>query len=316
MFTKYLRRLEQLSRRQSQSCEVFKAVRAGLSLLLSLYLCSIMCIVPILSAGLTVTDVSILENGGFESGLSNWDLIESGDGTSASSGSFSHTGSYSLMLDLKPISMITETQIQGAYQAVSVQNLRGLSLQAWFLTPSCSLPRATMGRVVVQVEGIAVHYDTQATCGGWERITQNVTADFQSKLGSDGLHVFERQGQVSVLVALELVRSASDAMALSEYLSVYWDDVNATASIESGMSMNVTTLSTSTSVGFVETSSTAISSVLAPAPETALSTAAASPNHTGLLLVFLGFAFLSIPAAVFVGIAIILSKRRTPKGAS
>jgi hypothetical protein len=146
--------------------------RTGLSLLLTVYLCFVMWLAPMRlsrTEHAPVTGLSILENDGFESGLLNWGPIESGDRDTAVSGSVFHSGVNSLLLDLKPTSL-TNVQVEGASPSAWVDNLRALSFEARLLTPSRSFLVDNLGRIVVQVEGLTVNYDAQATYGGWIRM--------------------------------------------------------------------------------------------------------------------------------------------------
>jgi hypothetical protein len=282
-------------------------------MLLSVYLCFAMWFVPMQQGStnqLQATSLSILANGGFESGLLNWGLIDSGDGSTRVSGSFFHSGANSLMLDLNPTSMITKSQVQGAQQSATVQELRGLLFEAWFMTPLCSFLPGITGRVLIQVEGFAVHYDVDATCGVWKRLNRNVTADFQAEFGSDGQRLFQLDRPVSILVALELVRSAPDAMALAEYSSIYWDDVSATASIESATAMSSTATSTSTSEAIATRTSGTAGSATTSQLKTTLASQAGSLNWMGFIVVA-GLSMSSIMAVLTV--AAVISRRRAIK---
>jgi len=296
-----------------QRQEVSKLPRSAM--LLSVYLCFAVCLVPMQQGStnqLQATNVPVLANGGFESGLLNWVPIESGDGSTRVSSSFFHSGANSLQLDLMPTSMITEAQVQGAQQSAVVENTRVLSFEAWFMTPLCGFLPGITGRVLIRVEGFVVHYDAGATCGVWKRLNRNVTADFQAEFGPDGQRLFELGRPLSILVALELVRSAPDEMALSEYLSIYWDDVNATASIESTMatSETATTTFTSTSEAKATKASGATGSPTTPQLETTLLSPAGSLNWMGFDVVA-GLSVSSIMAVATV--AVVTFRRRAIK---
>ena len=210
---------------------------------------------------------SILENGDFESGLSGWQAIDSGIGQSAVSRFIRHLGNSSLLLDLRPTSMLLKADVQGVLQPISIQNLRGLVIEAWYFTRSCSFPEGSIGRLQVQVGNLTTRYDAPATCGTWLQIARNVTADFQSEFGEEGLVPFQQSEEIRIVVSLQLVRSGtSNAMALSEYVSIHWDDAKAIATIpiqstiETVESTTITTSETTTSVETGERTATVTSS--------------------------------------------------------
>ena len=211
--------------------------------------------------------VSIIHNGGFESGLWGWQVIDSGVGDSRTSKLVSHSGNYSLQLELWSTNMMTtDQQVQGVSQSATVENLTGLTVEAWYLTTSCQFPSGVEGQVIVQVENATIAYPTTTTCGEWEHFEANVIANNQSAQGVD---LFQRHGSASVVIALELVRSSPSA--LTQYWSMYWDDVNATAqtlqqtlqqtsaAISIASSNQTTVTSTETSVSTLTIATTQIS---------------------------------------------------------
>ena len=209
-----------------------------------------------------LVNVLELQNGDFEDGLSGWVVIDSGKGSSTLSSSISHSGSSSLQLDLRPTTSVTQAEIQGVSQHSSIENLRSLEAQAWFLTSSCAFPDGTTGRISVQVDQLGIEYNVNATCGAWQQIDLNVTMDFEARYGLGGLEPFQREGSVSLTFALQLVRSGANAMALAEYVSMNWDDVQLIASVPTTMSTELTTTSTTSMVSTTSMNSEASTSTV------------------------------------------------------
>lgn len=193
-------------------------------------------------------ETSILRNGDFENGLSFWQIIDSGSGASSTSAQIAHSGTSSLVLSLFPISSVASTQIQGILQRTLVRDLRGLGLTAWYLTTPCSLPAGSFGRLRLNIGGLSVNYELSGTCGKWQTITYNVTRDLELAYGLEGLSPFQQIGDVEISLSLELVRSGANAMALAEYVSMNWDDVELIALVPAVSIANATALTTSTTL--------------------------------------------------------------------
>jgi predicted RNA-binding Zn-ribbon protein involved in translation (DUF1610 family) len=178
-----------------------------------------------------LTEISLIQNGGFESGLAGWQKIDSGIGQSSVSHFVAHSGSSSLLTDLRPTSAVSATEVQGVFQKVSVRNLRDLTVTVYLLTAPCPLSAGTLARLIIQVGQLAVHYDAQGVCGNWQRLNPPLKTDFQSAFGSEGMQLFQLDNEVQIVITLELLRFGANYMALAEYVSANWDDVEVLASI-------------------------------------------------------------------------------------
>jgi len=222
------------------------------SALLFLLVSSLGLLAP-LAAQDGITKISVMQNGDFESGLSGWQKVDSGVGQSSVSKLVTRSGSFSLLLDLRPTSAVFDTEVQGAFQSTTVENLRNLELVAWALTAVCSFPEGVVGRLRVQVGELTLRYEVHGTCGTWRAINANVREDFQSAFGSQGSQLFEQNAEVPIIIALELVRAGANAMALAEYVALYWDDVEMIASIPV-QSTTIATAVANTSTSAEETS--------------------------------------------------------------
>jgi len=190
-------------------------------------------------------ETSILRNGDFERGLSFWQIIGSGSGASSTSSQIAHSGTSSLILSLFPISSVASTQTQGILQRTIVRDLRGLRITAWYLTTACSLPAGSVGRLRLNIGGLSVNYELNGTCGKWETIAYNVTRDLELAYGLEGLSPFQQIGDVEITLSLELIRSGANAMALAEYVSMNWDDVELIAFVPVTYIANATARTTS-----------------------------------------------------------------------
>ena len=187
--------------------------------------------------------IAVVSNGEFEQGLSGWQLIDSGVGNSRITSLVSHSGNQSLMIELLPTNMMTNVQIQGVEQSVSIKNLRDLTVEAWFRTTTCGFPSGVQGQLMVEVGSLAVNYAASATCGSWQQFQRDVMGDFRAMYGSSGVALFQRNGNVSVTIALELLRNTPDQ--IDEYWSMYWDDISASAQVMQEANAPASSLTTS-----------------------------------------------------------------------
>jgi len=221
-----------------------------------------------------LTEISILQNGGFELGLSGWGVVDSGIGESKISNSVYRSGASSLTLDMVPTTAIPKGDVQGVVQTVKVANARGIQIEAWYLTPACSFPDGTAGQLNVKVGQLSVHYPIDGTCGRWKNVTRNVKDDLQSTYGPNGLALFQQNGRVNITFALELLHT--NILPLYDYSSVNWDDVKVIAQVptqsevQSVTSSSVTTKLTSTTTEFAPqvNTTTAITTTVRTTPTT------------------------------------------------
>lgn len=222
-------------------------------------------------------ETSVLQNGGFEQGLTGWREVHGQGGAYGFSSSIVHSGSHSLVLGLRPSRPggIPSATVEGVSQSVSVLQLRGLKIEGWYHTGINT--NAAAVRLVVQVGELVVRYflfygpeitssttrDNQTLksilrpptlCPSWCSIAVDASSDFKDLFDParyDQVFLGDSSAQITVSLELLIYRT-NDA----QY--VFWDDVNATAQVLSLQS--TTTTSTSTLASGSEISSTVASS--------------------------------------------------------
>jgi hypothetical protein len=222
----------------------------------------------------STAEASVLQNGGFEEDLAGWEEVHGQGGSYGFSNSIVHSGSRALVLGLQPPRPGSNPGaiIEGVTQNVSVFQLRGLKVEAWYRTVINT--NAAAVRLVIQVGELTLRYylygpqisaattgDPQtlksiliatSLCPKWCQIQIHASSDFKDLFEAGKYaEVFLSDSPVQVTVSLELM---IDLTTDAQY--VLWDDVSATAQILSVQ--NATT--TSTSLPSITASSTAISS--------------------------------------------------------
>ena len=224
----------------------------------------------------STTEASVLQNGGFEEGLAGWEEVHGQGGSYSFSNSIVHSGSQSLVLGLHPPRPGSNPGaiVEGVSQTVSVFQLRGLKVEAWYQTVINT--NAAAVRLVVQIGELNVRYylfygpqissattgDTQtlksillalSLCPSWCSTEVDLGSDFKDLFDpSRYADVFLSDSSVQVTVSLELL-----VYLTNDVQSIFWDDVGATAQVPAVQ--NATT--TSTSLTSITASSTAFSSL-------------------------------------------------------
>jgi hypothetical protein len=196
------------------------------------------------------SEATILQNGGFEEGLARWEEIHGQAGSIGLSNSIAHSGFRSLVIELRPSKPggTPSAMVEGVFQNVTITKLRGLVIEAWYLT-QISTSNAAL-RLTVGLGDLSVRYylfygpDTAgatvgenqtvksllrkpALCIDWCSVTVDATSDFRQLFDSAKYdRVLLGSGSTQVTVSMELMISLTNS---AQY--VFWDDVNATAEI-------------------------------------------------------------------------------------
>lgn len=218
-----------------------------------------------------LTDTSIVQNGGFESGLDGWQQIQVAGGFLTLSNTLVHSGSAALGVSLPPprpgangLSPIVE----GVTQSSNVTNLRGLRVGAWYLLRTNTYLVAA--RVRVQVGLLTINYyavtspntvltnktNTRSVssppqnCAPWCQLQADVGADIRSNFEpAASASVFQSTGTIPIKIALEFILYGGTDRQI-----MYWDDVALTASIPSQITTTQTTTSATQTLVTVSTS--------------------------------------------------------------
>jgi len=224
----------------------------------------------------TFAEVQILQNGGFENGLTNWvSIASSGSGSIAISDANMHSGSSALTLTLFPPLPGTSplaAVVLGVEQTTSVYKLRDIRIDGWYQTRIDSTLAAA--RLRVQVSELAINYyvafgpNTRITnagtdttqnimisehgCQTWCEISRNIGDDFRSFFSSDKIAAsFNNAGSVPVTVALELL----GYIGMTDNQFIQWDDVQAVVSVPRQTTTTTSTAQQTTTEITVSTSS-------------------------------------------------------------
>jgi hypothetical protein len=184
--------------------------------------------------------VQVLQNDGFEAGLSDWQTIgREGQGSIAISSNIVHSGSGATMLTLLPPLPGTSqlvSIVQGVSQTVSVARLRDLTVLAWVHTQIDTT--LAYPRLVVTVGGLTIDY-VGGNCPGWCQMAANVGQDVRVQYGlGPWSSAFRNSDAIPVTTAVELVGQ----LPYEDDQFAFWDDIQAFAAVPSNMT--VTTSST------------------------------------------------------------------------
>jgi hypothetical protein len=291
-----------------------------------------------------VTQTEILSNGNFEQGLDSWQTLSQFIGTGAGGGTGSpsiaanaHSGSKSLQLNFEP-SMPggfqgTLSELIGVYQTVEIQQLRDLTVQAWFFMQQTGPVNA---RLRIQIGDLTVkYYVAQAQPDSsdnsrsrsfvlydiepyspqwrtWLQINRNVAEDFKTAFGLNGEALFESNGQEQITVSLELIGFVP-ANPTPSFQSMLWDDVSALAGVPSTASTQTQTTQTTTTLGVTTSQSSLPAST---ATETSEIPATVSTQPSSQVIPSLTYTqFYETLAAIFgvalVVVAVLLVKTRS-----
>ncbi len=273
------------------------------------------------------TDLPLLQNGGFESGLAGWSEIRGTGGSIARSSTTVHSGSAALIIGLAPragASASTPT-IEGVSQSATVSNLRGLRVQAWYLLQTNTYLVAT--RIRIEAGNLKLNYYAVISpqtvlsstlkmksislppknCTPWCLLEADVGADIRSYFDSAAFaNVFQGTQPIPIKIALEfLLYGGNDRQ------SMYWDDVELIASIPSLTAATTTTTSTSSISNSFSTTSTSRSLVIVTTSTlTTTETAGFVITDKQSYLVLVPIIILSLIAAL---LEFLRMKRNTPK---
>ena len=217
-----------------------------------------------------LTDLPLLQNGGFESGLAGWTEIQGTGGSIARSSITVHSGSAALVISLAPRAGATASTpaIEGASQSATVTNLRGLRVQAWYLLQTNTYLVAT--RIRIEAGNLKLNYyaviSSQTVlsstlkmksillppknCTPWCLLEADVGADIRSYFDSAAFAaVFQGTQPIPVKIALEFLLYGGNDRQF-----VYWDDVELIASIPSQTTTTTSAFSISSSSSTTSTS--------------------------------------------------------------
>jgi hypothetical protein len=188
--------------------------------------------------------IQVLQNDGFEAGLSDWQTMgQTGQGSTAISTNVVHSGSGAAMLTLLPPRPGTSqfvSIVQGVSQTVSVASLRDLTVLAWVHTQIDTM--LAYPRLVVIVGGLTVDY-AGGNCPGWCQMAANVGQDIRVQYGVEPWSsVFQSPNTIPLTVALELVGQ----LPYEDNQFAFWDDVQALASVPSNATVTTSTEQLST----------------------------------------------------------------------
>jgi hypothetical protein len=213
------------------------------------------------------TQAQVLVNGGFESGLLDWQVQGGGGrGYATISTGTVHSGQGALMLGLYPPlpgSNMFVAVIESASETVPVQNIRDLTVTGWYRTQIDS-PNA-YPQLAVTVGGVTVNYP-ERYCPTWCQVTAYVGQDIKNQYGVGSWStVFQSSNQMPLSVKLEIV----GRLPFEDNQFTFWDDVEATASIVA--QANITSL-TSLSTVSSQVTQAASTSVVAAQPSTTTQT--------------------------------------------
>jgi hypothetical protein len=212
--------------------------------------------------------IQVLQNGGFEAGLSNWQTVgREGQGSVAISSNIVHSGSGAVMLTLLPPLPGTSqlvSIVQGVSQTVSVAGLRDLTVLAWVHTQIDTT--LAYPRLLVTVGGLTVDY-VGGNCPGWCQMAANVGQDIRVQYGvGPWSSAFRSSHTISVTTAVELVGQ----LPYEDNQFVFWDDIQAFALVPA----NMTVITSSTqSIVTTQLSTTGASSSTESSPTTTIQTA-------------------------------------------
>ena len=255
------------------------------------------------TSGFEDSEVSIVENGGFEEGLQGWQvtnifLASSGSSYPSISTSSIHSGSAGAALNFLSSSSGGSTaqsmELTGIYQTVNVRRLTGLHVGGWFSMRQTVSSVAARMRVQVGSLGLSyyVAYDSEQrlryydTAGsrsvfvyqvgpgqnGWWELDRDVEQDFELLFGSEGQGVFQ-QDQTTVTIALELMGFGF----IPTYQVMLWDDIEALARV--GMNSTTTTMASVSTT----TTSSSIQSTMSTSTSSYSSTTSSTPTEGALL---------------------------------
>jgi hypothetical protein len=196
------------------------------------------------------TTIPILQNGGFENGTANWQLLQGSSGYDSVSTSIVHSGLRALattVISPPPGSNLLAPTINGVSQTASLSSISGLTMDAWYVTQILSSQVAA--RVRVRINGLTLNYYvkfgplTQATsgdtdtskslfvsnwdCVSWCELSRDVGADFRTMFSAAAIGSIFGPGPVTVTVALELL--GYGILPTSQF--IFWDDVQFNAQV-------------------------------------------------------------------------------------
>jgi hypothetical protein len=208
----------------------------------------------------SLTTITILQNGGFENGTANWQLMQGSSGYDSISTSVIHSGSRALATTLvspPPGSNLLAPTVVGVSQTASVSNLRGLTIDAWYVTQILTSQAAA--RVRVKINGLTLNYyvkfgpltaatsgDTDTSkslflsnwdCISWCEVSRDVGADFRTMFSAAAVGSIFGSGPATVTVALELL--GYGIIPTSQF--IFWDDVQFSAQVPGSTSNSLTT---------------------------------------------------------------------------
>ena len=223
--------------------------------------------------------VPILQNGGFENGTTNWQLTQSTSGYNSITTSVVYSGSRALAITLispPPGNNLLAPVVVGVSQTSSVSDLRGLTIDAWYVLPQILSTQAA-ARVRVTVNGRTLNYyvkfgaltreasaDTDASkslflanwnCISWCEVSRDVGADFRTMFSPATVSSIFGSGASTATIALELLGYGT--LQTSQF--IFWDDVQFNAQVVATNSVSTrvaepTSTSTSTTTSEVTTS--------------------------------------------------------------
>jgi KaiC/GvpD/RAD55 family RecA-like ATPase len=224
--------------------------------------------------------VQILQNGGFENGTADWQSTQGSAGYDSIATSVVYSGSRALAITLMgppPGSNLGAPVVVGVSQTSSVSNLRGLTIDAWYVTQILSTQAAA--RVRVTVHGHTLNYyvkfgaltreasaNTEASkslflanwnCVSWCEVSRDVGADFRTMFSPATVSSIFGSGASTATIALELLGYGEEPFQTSQF--IFWDDVQFNAQVVATNSVSTrvaepTSTSTSTTSSEVTTS--------------------------------------------------------------
>lgn len=197
-----------------------------------------------------LTDLSVLQNGGFESNFASWQKIQNQDGYVTLSSLVVRSGSSALAINAfppKPGNNPLVPIVLGVSQTATVSKLRGLRVESWYLLQTTSYLSEVRLRVVIGEFTLNYHVKTgpftqavqsnnprersiaisPARCDPWCLLQVDVESDVRTLFDSVAFgSVFRSIQSIPITIALEFLISNSGN---NQFL--FWDDATATASV-------------------------------------------------------------------------------------
>jgi len=275
----------------------------------------------------TSTDLPIVENAGFEVGLSGWQEIHAPASSVAATNARAHSGSAALAITLAPPppnAVAVFPIVEGVFQSSNVTNMEGLKLEAWYLLHMSTYLVAA--KVRIQVGSLTIDYyvvkapntalsnttttrsivvSLQNCVASWCLLQADVGADFRSNFDLASGSVFQTATRIPIKIALELLLYGG-----TETQFMFWDDVQLIASIPAQSTTTQTTSSEpSTQLNSISTTQTTLRTIGVVSTATMTSTVT-SIQTVGFTLTREQSFLILLPALILILAAILIDVMR------